>query len=59
MFLGVVASCLDGRAIVASLRCEPRPVVIGAVVGLGMIVATKWVFTPRAGVSACIGQRNP
>jgi membrane protease YdiL (CAAX protease family) len=48
MFLGVVASCLDGRALVASLRCEPRPLAIGAVVGLGMIVATKLVFTPLA-----------
>ena len=48
IFLGVVASCLDGRAIVASLRCEPRPLAIGAGVGLGMIVATQLVFTPLA-----------
>jgi membrane protease YdiL (CAAX protease family) len=48
IFLGVVASCLDGKALVASLRCEPRPLAFGAVVGLGMIVATKLVFTPLA-----------
>jgi membrane protease YdiL (CAAX protease family) len=48
IFLGVVALCLDGRAIVASLRCEPRPLAIGAVVGLGMVVATQLVFTPLA-----------
>jgi membrane protease YdiL (CAAX protease family) len=46
--LGVVASFVEGRALVASLRCEPRPLAIGAGFGLGMIVATKLVFTPLA-----------
>ena len=48
VFLGVVASFVEGRALVASLRCEPRPLAIGAGFGLGMIVATKLVFTPLA-----------
>jgi len=48
IFLGVVATYLDGRALVASLRFEPRPLAIGAAVGLGMIVATKLVFTQLA-----------
>jgi len=48
IFLGVVATYLDGRALVASVRCESRPLAIGAVVGFGMIVATKLVFTSLA-----------
>jgi membrane protease YdiL (CAAX protease family) len=48
IFLGVVATGLDGRALVASLRCQPRALAIGAVVGLGMIVATKLVFASLA-----------
>lgn len=48
VFLGVVASYLEGRALIASLRFEPVPLAKGAVVGLGMIVATKLIFTPLA-----------
>jgi len=49
-FLGVAALCLDGRALVASLRCRPRSLAIGAAVGFAMIVATHLVFAPLAAV---------
>lgn len=48
VFLGGIASCLDGRALIASLRGEPRPLAIGALTGLAMIVATQLAFTPLA-----------